>query len=200
MAETLRVEAFVLGKALKTKQWEYKLLVLNKGAVLAYTYAKKGQNPAALDIFDHCDCVLESFASDSLYSLKDVDLIRHYGGIGRRYQSLLYASRLVSLLWGNAELLDGSEPFFQLFLKAFEALELSPFPELIYLKVLYKWLKLEGYPVKEQWLSSYVEDPESLKKVLFTEPKGLELDRPRLKQWIGSLQSWMQQHTPLIDL
>lgn len=200
MAETLRVEALILGKSFKTKQWEYKLLGLHRGSFLAYTYAKKGQNPAALDIFDHCDCVLEPFSNDNLYSLKEVDLIRHYGGIGKRYASLVWASRLARLLWHNSLFLEGSEALFELCLKAFEAFELAAAPELIYLKALYKWLQLEGYPVKQQWLTNCVHGQEDLRRLLFEEPKGLQLDEPSVHRWIASLQLWAQQHTPLTDL
>lgn len=198
MTETLRVEAIVLGRVQKTRQWEYKLLGLHHGCMLAYTYVKKGQTAASLDIFDHCECVLEPFASGKLYSLKDVDLLRHHGGIAKGYGPLVHASALANLLWENRDLLEGSEALFQLCLKAFGALELSAVPELVYMKALYKWLQLEGYPVKEQWLASYPQGQESPVRLLFEDLKTLQVDKARLKHCIASLQLWATQHTPLI--
>ncbi len=191
------VEAFVLGKTLKAKQWEYRLLVLGRGGVLAYSYSKRHKTEGLLDLFDHCDCVLEPGGAEDLYRLKEAERIRHYGGIGKNYQTLLYASLFGRLLWDNSPFLEVDEEHFRLFLKAFEAFERSTAPALIYLKVLYKWLQLEGYAVKEQWLATFsCQERERLQDLLFTpDPSGLQ--GTPFQVWIESLQRWAKEYTPL---
>ncbi len=191
------VEAFVLGKNLKAKQWEYRLLVLGRGGVLAYSYSKRKKPEGLLDLFDHCDCVLEPTGAGHLYRLKEAERIRHYGGIGRSYQALVYASLFARLLWDNSAFLDVDEAHFRLFLKAFEAFERGPEPALIYLKLLYKWLQLEGYPVKEQWLASFSpRERERLQSLLFSAEQG-GLEGISFTVWIESLQGWARECTPL---
>lgn len=194
------VEAFVLGKSLKAKQWEYRLLVLDRGGVLAYSYSKRSKAEGFLDLFDHCDCVLESTGSETLYRLKEAERIRHHGGIGKSYQALRYASFFASLLWENSAFLAVDEDHFRFFLKAFEAFENARVPALVYLKVLYKWLQLEGYPVKEQWLATFSPSiKKNIQAALFSQgactPRAFPSES--LEPWIESLQRWAKAHTPL---
>jgi hypothetical protein len=125
------------------------------GALLAIQRRSKKNAPAAvaLDLFDDAAFLLESSNQGRTWFVRESRLITRHDGIGRRYESLRFASTLASLVARNPGPEDSRGPVAALLRTAFAALAQSARPDLVYFKSLYRFARDEGYPVKQEWLA-----------------------------------------------
>ncbi len=112
--------------------------------------AAAGQ-PPPLDLFDEAELWLESRSQGRTWFIKEHRHVARRPGIGRSYASLQAAARLALLVQRNPVPDDSRAPIAALLQQALGALDAGARPDLVWLKALYRFLRDEGYPVKQHW-------------------------------------------------
>jgi hypothetical protein len=153
---TLQTDALVLLKQPPADSFQtFTVFSDEHGALLAIQRLPRKNAPAsvALDLFDHAAFLLESSNQGRTWFVRESRLITRHGGIGRRYESLRFASTLAALVARNPGPDESRAPVAALLRTAFAAFAESTRPDLVYFKSLYRFARDEGYPVKQEWLA-----------------------------------------------
>jgi hypothetical protein len=153
---TLQTDALVLLKQPPADAFQtFTVFSTELGGLLVLQRLPKKSAPAsvALDLFDDVALLLESSNQGRTWFMRESRLVTRYGGIGRRYESLRFASTLASLVARNAVPDESRAPVAALLRTAFAAFADSARPDLVYFKSLYRLARDEGYPVKQEWLA-----------------------------------------------
>jgi len=154
---TLQTDALVLLKQPPADAFQtFTVFSAEHGGILVLQRLPKKNAPAsvALDLFDDVALFLESSNQGRTWFARESRLVTRYGGIGRRYESLQFASTLATLVARNAVPDESRAPVASLLRTAFAAFAESARPDLVYFKSLYRLARDEGYPVKQEWLAS----------------------------------------------
>lgn len=127
------------------------------------------------------------------------EITRRHTAIGANYQRLESAMAYARLLARNAGHLEDHQQLFDEAIQFFSVLEQTPHPEAALLKALYRFLRREGYPVREDWLrtmsaSRYQDTLLVLKSPL------RELNTPveTILSLLSSLKAWTTRETDLL--
>ena len=153
---TLQTDALVLLKQPPADAFQtFTVFSDGHGALLVLQRLPKKNAPAsiALDLFDDVALLLESSNQGRTWFVRESRLITRHGGIGRRYESLRFASMLATLVARNAVPDESRAPVAALLRTALAAFAESARPDLVYFKSLYRFARDEGYPVKQEWLA-----------------------------------------------
>ena len=153
-AQQLSTEAFVIGKRPPGDGFQgLTLFSAENGTLLAmHRLAQKTTSGAiALDLFDEATVRLESSNQGRSWFLKEARLITRSAGIGRSYEALRFASALAALIARNQVDESSRSAVAALLRVAFEAFGAGIRPEIVYFKSLYRFVRDEGYPLKQQW-------------------------------------------------
>jgi hypothetical protein len=153
---TLQTDALVLLKQPPADTFQtFTVFSEEHGALLVLQRLTKKNAPAsvALDLFDDAAFLLESSNQGRSWFVRESRLITRHGGIGRRYESLRFASLLAALVARNPGPNESRAPVAALLRIAFAAFADSARPDLVYFKSLYRFARDEGYPVKQEWLA-----------------------------------------------
>ena len=109
------------------------------------------RSEGCLDLFDEAELWLESSNQGRTWFIKEHRLIQRHTGIGRSYDALRAAAALATLISRNP-VSDESRPAIDDLLRSsLTALATGGRPDISWLKALYRFLRDEGYPVKQQW-------------------------------------------------
>jgi hypothetical protein len=153
---TLQTDALVLLKQPPADAFQaFTVFSAEHGALPVLQRLPKKSAPAsvALDLFDDVALLLESSNQGRTWFVRESRLMTRHGGIGRRYESLQFASTLAALVARNAVSDESRAPVAALLRTAFTAFAESARPDLVYFKSLYRFARDEGYPVKQEWLA-----------------------------------------------
>jgi hypothetical protein len=153
---TLQTDALVLLKQPPADAFQtFTVFSAEHGGLLVLQRLPKKTAPAsvALDLFDDVALLLESSTQGRTWFVRESRLLTRHGDIGRRYESLQFASTLATLVARNAVPDESRAPVAALLRTAFTAFAESARPDLVYFKSLYRLARDEGYPVKQEWLA-----------------------------------------------
>lgn len=195
---SLTTEALVLLKHPPAESFQsFTLLSPEHGVMLVRqrTSRKSTAAPPALDLFDNAAFLLET--AQQGWFVKEARVLRHRDGIGR-YETLLHASRLATLVACNARLIEAPVRLHALVEQALDAFAVSDRPDIVYLKSLYRFARDEGHPVREQWQPTLAPADRLLLTEVLHQPLAAQTAPPaavtRLRQ---RLETYLQGHTEI---
>ena len=104
-----------------------------------------------LDLFDEAELWLESSNQGRTWFVREHRLVHRPAGVGRSYDALRCAAALARLVARNPVGDDSRRPVAALLRQTFAALAAGGRPDVVWLKAIYRFLRDEGYPVKQHW-------------------------------------------------
>lgn len=151
------------------------------------------------DLFDSGELVLEQKGESKPAFLKEFTPNLRFTQIARQYKALQAASRLTQFYEKNLFHMEHFEAAWELLHTALGSFSKNRQPAVTYLKALYVFAKLEGYPVREEWLGNQSSDNRSLINTIMRQPvDAIELEPANVDHWIGKLEAYFMQSTDLI--
>lgn len=194
-------EGIILSKGPAAESYN-RFFVFSKDAGLLHCMKRISRNPqqkAQPDLFDRALLELDAPTTGKVWFLRDYRLIHRPVTIGRHYQSLFYASKFARILRINLIHMESFQTAFRLFIEALKHWESGRLPQIVYLKTLYRYIRQEGYPIREDWL---IRLPASLRDAA-TEILRLPLqeqgpEESGTEKIIESLEIWLIGHTDIL--
>ena len=159
---------------------------------------KKPSAHLALDLFDEVTLLLEGTPQGDAWFVKEARLLTRHAGIGRRYESLLHASALATLVTRNPGADESHAAVHALLHTAFVAFATSDRPDIVYLKSLYRFARDEGHPLKQQWFPELPAADRPLAAALVNQPLSAQTVAPAdVTRLLRSLESYLRHHTEI---
>jgi len=204
---TLQTDALVLLKQPPADAFQsFTIFSAGHGVLLVLQRLPKKSAPAsiALDLFDDVALLLESSNQGRTWFVRESRLITRHGGIGRRYESLRFASTLATLVARNAVPDESRGPVAALLRAAFTAFAESTRPDIVYFKSLYRLARDEGYPVKQEWLAGLPVAQRAEAELLLATPLAPLADTlsaiadPLSAALLRRLEDYLRTHTEIL--
>ena len=131
--------------------------------------------------------------------ISEWECLRDRQKLSRPYRRLQVASYFAIFLRENAGLLPEPEPIFELATTVFDSLETASEPLSVIFKALYKTALMEGFPVKEEWLSRESRETITLARDLLKNPLSSpavqSISAQQLNPLLSKLLAWLTHHT-----
>jgi hypothetical protein len=199
---TLTTEAFVIEKRPPADAFQALGLFSPEHGnmlVLQRIARKPSATQVSPDLFDEVHALLESSNQGRSWFVREVRILTRRSSIGRSYDSLRFASALVSVISRNAVHEESRLQVALLLRTALDAFGAADRPDIVHLKSLYLFARDEGYPVKQEWLPSLAAPERRVATAVLT----LKLrdqdcsagDVSRIRQ---SLEDYLATHTEII--
>lgn len=197
MPQQLQTTAFILARQPSGSDAFEQLTAFSpeQGVLHLLRRVKQGKTSATpLDLFDEAELWLESSSQGRTWFVKEHRFIQRHDGIGRSYEALRAAVALGQLLTRNP-VPDESRPIMvDLLRSSFGALAAGGRPDIVWVKALYRLLRDEGYPVKQQWWPALQAADRDVAASLLNQPVASQTLEPaavarvtrRLEEWVAS--------------
>ncbi len=186
------VTGIVLGRELSgERHWKLTLLSPDAGVVVCLWRVSRNPETDKPDLFDRAEIELAG-ADGGVRFANSYRVERRQPTLGKDYQRLSLACRLAVLLARNPPPEESATGVFRLCETALDALAERPFPAAAYCKFLWQWMRMEGYPVREQWLEELAEEKRRKAAVVLGSP--LDQQPESAEEIAGlarSLERWM---------
>lgn len=157
---------------------------------------KPGSTP--LDLFDEAELWLETSNQGRTWFIKEHRFLQRHDGIGRSYEALRAAAALANLISRNAVPDESREPVIDLLRTTLTALAAGGRPDIIWLKALYRFLRDEGYPVKQQWWPELSPDDRDLAAQLINQPLAAQtVSLAMVAKVTQRLEHWLKAETEI---
>ena len=117
-------------------------------------FSPKNKKASRPDLFDTAEISIELGNVRKQHFLKDYSPITQRPAIGKHYSRLDYACRFARFLLENLSSVPDPEELYQLTKQSLDAFNSGYPPETILIKALYRFLKIEGFPVENNWWQS----------------------------------------------
>jgi hypothetical protein len=199
---TLTTEAFVIEKRPPADAFQtFGLFSPEHGNLLALQRIprKPSASHVSPDLFDEIYALLESSNQGRSWFVREARILNRRASIGKSYDSLRFASALVSVISRNA-VHEESRPQVGLLLRtALDAFGAADRPDIVHLKSLYLFARDEGYPVKQEWLPSlHASDRRVATAVLTLKLKDQDSTAGDVSRIRRSLEDYLASHTEII--
>ena len=132
--------------------------------------SKKNISATQADLFDTAEIPTEAAHISKQKFLKSYTPLKKRSAIGNSYQQLQYACHFANFLLDNVGDVPDPEDLYMLTTQTLDAFEQKFTPEIILLKALYRFLKIEGFPIDSGWWQTLSKENQSQAKVLLTTP------------------------------
>jgi len=200
MGREIQLRALVLSRKPHGENFlNYRLLTAEEGLVTALLRQSRKHPERPPDLFETIDGHLEQGKGEGPYFLQSYESCRERSAIARQYKRLETASHFTRFLLHNLPHMPYGEEVFDLVERAFDHWAGGKPDQLVYIKVLFLLARLEGFPVKEDWLAGL--DPERQALVLTLLKTGLEEATPATPQpephLVQSLERFIMHETAL---
>ncbi len=167
--------------------------------VVLFRISKQARSHPPPDLFDEVEFVTrKSKDGQGLPFVKDFQILSKRPEIAYNHFRFQVASSLSQLFLDNGQHLQDTQPFGQLFLRSFDALQKGLDPASIWFKSLFQFGRLEGLPVKQDWLASLEQKDKEFAIFILK----LRLDekvpsKDRVVYLVQSLRGWLNSETEL---
>jgi len=166
--------------------------LFSKSRGLFYPLLRKSKKGARPDLFDTARVKLTQARQGDLWFASSYQPIRRRSNLALSYQRLQIASRFAEIIRNNVQHLPDHVPIYDLCERFFDLVANEPAPDASFLKSLYLFAKMEGLPVREDWVDtlgtrSREELAEILRSPLASQPE----DQNLFKSLITSLEEWL---------
>ncbi|MDI1318684.1 MAG: hypothetical protein PSW75_00635 [bacterium] len=159
---------------------------------------KAAPTSAPLDLFDEAELWLESSNQGRTWFIKEHRFIEQRAGIGRSYDTLKAAAALAALVTRNPVSDESRPAIADLLRSSFAALAAGGRPDIAWLKALYRFLRDEGYPVKQQWWPQLGAPDRDIAAQLLNQPLAAQTADPATVGHITrQLEDWVRGETEI---
>jgi recombinational DNA repair protein (RecF pathway) len=153
---------------------------------------KAAGHSSPLDLFDEAELSLESSNEGRTWFIREHRHLTRRPGLGRSYEALQTAARISGLLTRNPVPDESRQPVALLLRQSLDSLETGGRPDIVWVKALYRFLREEGYPVKQDWWQQLPPADRDLAAPLLNRPLAEQSFEPsvvhriaqRLEQWV----------------
>ena len=203
MNEKPWTDVIVVLKITQTSEHFLKLYYISPSFGLTYgllRQSKKQNSSDHIDIFDTAEILSEPTNKAKKVFLKNYTPLKKRTAIGKNYKQLEYACHFANFLLDNVKYVPDSSDLYSLTTQTLDAFEERFSPETILLKALYRFLKIEGYPIDNGWWKSLSLENKTLAKELLITPLALMKDNYELNSALSihnHLCQWVQEETEL---
>jgi len=179
---------------------QIELFCPKQGKILGLSrLSTKSSTKCLLDLFDIVQINLSLPTQGTHFFINECHPILQHHNISKNYNIFYYACHWIQILSRNLIYVDNLDYLFSLTQKTLNAFNLSSQPHSIYLKTLYLFLRHEGYPIKEDWLTHLPSQLLNhaifvLKNPLIEQTTSVQI----LETLIQNLESWVKQNTALL--
>lgn len=159
MSPALQTHGIILAKLPPTeKHTPLTLFTPEHGILRIHQRLSAKTTQTHIDLFDELQLRLQTPAADTthpetqVWFIQDQPVIlRRHDALGHRYETLLHASQLATLIARNPPHAENRSALYENLRATLAALATSSRPDIIHLKALYRLARDEGYPVKQHW-------------------------------------------------
>ena len=173
----------------------------DEGLVLVYKrLASKRASGSLPDLFDEVELRLSRprTGSDSVSFVSEWRLLTRRPELARGQSRLETASALSLLYQRNGAHLAEPAPAAKLLADALDSLVAGYSPVAIYLKALYRFARVEGFPVKEAWWQSLsLVQKQNAAEILNVPLRDLVQEEYATEEILESLKLWLNAETEL---
>ena len=173
----------------------------DEGLVLVYKrLASKRASGSLPDLFDEVELRLSRprTGSDSVSFVSEWRLLTRRPELARGQSRLETASALSLLYQRNGAHLAEPAPAAKLLADALDSLVAGYSPVAVYLKAIYRFARVEGYPVKEAWWQSLPLDrKQNAAETLNVPLRALVQEECATEEILESLRLWLNAETEL---
>ena len=151
------------------------------------------------DLFESGEVDIEKKGDSKPGFLKEFIPHNRYPGIARKYHVLEDACRLARYYEKNLVHMEFYDSAWELLHTALESFSEKRQSGVILLKSLFVFAKLEGYPVRDNWLRQL--SPQTRKQIanLIQAPVDtLDVDTSQVSAWMKSLEQFLTHHTDIL--
>lgn len=156
---------------------------------------KKANMP---DICDEATAILTK-GRGNLYFLNDYQLIHRHSELGKSYERLQWAAKLIRAMRPNMAHIEEIADHYQLLKNTLCSIAEKPHPEAAYCKCLYLFARGQGYAVGESWLKTL---PPPIQQaaihILQTPLAKIHLGNDELTQVRQNLESFLRHQSDII--
>ena len=167
--------------------------------VVLFRMSKQSRSLPPPYLFDEVEFVTNtSKDSVGLPFVKDFQIIQKRHGLAYDHSRFQIASKIARLYLDNGSHLQDTIPFGQLLLRSLIALQYGFDPPCVLFKTLFQFGRLEGLPVKQDWLVSL--EPKEQSEAIFRLNSKLAIQKPNkdlVMNLVNSLQAWLNAETEL---
>ena len=169
-------------------------------------FSPKNKKASRPDLFDTAEISIELGNVRKKHFLKDYSPITQRPAIGKHYSRLDYSCRFARFLLENLSSVPDPKELYQLSKQSLDAFNSGYPPETILLKALYRFLKIEGFPVENNWWQSIPQAQKNQAQQLLNTPlseiQTTRVDKDALTQspaesLLAHLAQWIRQETEL---
>ena len=167
--------------------------------VVLFRLSKKVRSQPPPDLFDEVELVTRhSSDGQGLPFVKDFQILSKRSEIAHNHFRFQVASSLARLFLDNGSHLQDTLRFGTLFIRSLTALQKGLDPTLIWFKTLFEFGRLEGLPVKQDWLANLEQKEKELATfVLITSLAKQDPKKELVLNLIHSLRAWLNSETEL---
>lgn len=197
------VDAITVLKITQTSERFLKLDYISPANGLTYGLLRhnlKTRNSVQPDLFDTAEILSEPANKAKQKFLKGYTLLKKRSAIGGNYQHLEYACHFANFLLDNVTDVPDPSDLYALTVHTLDAFEQKFAPQIILLKALYRFLKIEGFPVDSSWWQSLSSEDRLIAKTLLSTPLaevGDSYDLDFVKSLYTHLCQWVHKVTEL---
>ncbi len=155
-------------------------------------------NEGRLDLFDEAEFWLESSNQGRTWFIKEHRFIEQRAGIGRSYEALKVAAALAALVTRNPVPDESRPSISDLLRSSLAALATGGRPDIVWIKTLFRFLRDEGYPVKQQWWPQLTAADRDTAVQLLNQPLAAQkADAPAVARITRQLEDWVRGETEI---
>ena len=168
-------------------------------ALLFALPGKRRQKTTPPDLFDEVECILKPRKTDaSIPFLEDFRTIKSYRELATKPKVFITASEIARFYLKNGSHLLDPSPRLELLRSSLGSFQRTEFPQVVLLKLYYRFARDEGLPVRESWLPSLPKNllKETLDMLRLPVDEAL-VDPDKICEVLESLKNWMHAETEL---
>jgi len=167
--------------------------------VVLFRLSKKVLSQPPPDLFDEVELVTrQSSDGQGLPFVKDFQILSKRPEIAHNHFRFQVASSLARLFLDNGSHLQDTLPFGTLFIRSLNALQNGLDPASIWFKSLFQFGRLEGLPVKQDWLARLEQNDKEFAIVILKAPLDEKFPpKDRVVCLVQSLRCWLNSETEL---
>jgi hypothetical protein len=196
----LATTGIVLSKGLSEQCWRLQVITPESGLLTCFQkHPKKTGKSVAPDLFDGASLLLKSNRLGTTHFVDEYHLLQRRTQLAIRYKNFMWATRFTKILLNNPIHTEGTPDLYTLMNTALNHWEEEKHGAAIYLKALYRLIRLEGFPVKESWLLSLPPSKQKCVLALLNTPiRSLPDEECCSHETLtSSLERWVAQHTAI---
>ena len=160
---------------------------------------KAGTLTLSLDLFDEVDLMMESSNEGRTWFIKESRLVHRHAEIGRSYEILVQASALAALIARNTVDEASRAAVADLLRIALAAFGTADRADIVYFKSLYRFVRAEGYPLKEQWFPTLPAADRTSAAELLNRPLSTQTALPAVVTRLRRrLEEYLRGHTEIL--